>query len=204
MQPNSKRSSKNAGSSKGGFRLKALPEDAYKGQQQKLKQSLIQKAKLKKNYAKVLRQEFEDDKIENGNKPKASIDLDNEESVQMTEDAHRRKSPPSEDFTKFGSESDGNEFEQVDLSKQGRNVAKDKSYRQRMKARKQDSSAINAAAIKQARAVEHATLDAKRLKIQERRQLRTDVKKRETSRTKKGQPLMKDRIKNILDKLQAA
>ncbi|CCG84277.1 protein of unknown function [Taphrina deformans PYCC 5710] len=188
------------GARKGGFRLKALPEDAYKGQQQKLKQNLIQKAKLKKNYARVLRQEDNLQKVENEQDRGRRAHISDNEISHAGSSSQKDSSVP--EFTNFREEAVDEDSEKSSSPNQDQELSKDRSYRQRMKARKADPSATKVTAVRQARADDRAQLEAKRIQIDQRRQHRNSVNKRETSRTKKGQPLMKDRIKNILDKLQ--
>lgn len=188
---------------KGGFKFKNLPEDAYKGQQQRLKQNLIQQAKLKKQYAKVLKQESVAAPGDTEFTHSGSLKNPTQTPPRTNGSSDARLG--SGEFTNFEAESDVDV--QADSSSEQTRSTTDrpqpKSYRARMKARKSDTSAIKAASIKEERDHDRDLTLAKRAQIDRKRANRTDIKRRETSRTRKGQPLMKDRMKNILDRLQS-
>lgn len=186
---------------RGGFRLKNLPEDAYKGQQQRIKQNLIQKAKLKKNYAKVLKQEASVASHVLPSKPVAQSNESDEPRVVDQSD---------ESFTEFGNEptkveaeSGKSDAELPPKSAQSAGDIQRKSYRQRARDMKKDPAAAKAFEIRMQRDRDSQLVAAKRAQIDKKRADRGNIKKREMSRTKRGQPLMKDRMKNILDKLQS-
>lgn len=186
---------------RGGFRLKNLPEDAYKGQQQRIKQNLIQKAKLKKNYAKVLKQEAS---VASHVQPSKPVAQSNES------DETREVDQSDESFTEFGNEptkveaeSGKRDTELLSKSAQSAGDIQRKSYRQRARDMKKDPAAAKAFEIRMQRDRDSQLVAAKRAQIDKKRADRGNIKKREMSRTKRGQPLMKDRMKNILDKLQS-
>lgn len=169
--------------------MKNLPEDAYKGQQQKLKQNLIQKAKLKKRYARVLKQEGMEAT------PKASLKATD---VQPDNTQQEKPVPQVDVFTRFDEEDEV----QNKGSKIKAENSKGRSYRQRARERKPDTSAVRAQAVRAEREQDTQQAIAERTLIEKKRSDRVDIKKRELSRTKKGQPLMKDRMQNILARLQ--
>lgn len=182
---------------KGGFKLKNLPEDAYKGQQQRLKQNLIQKAKLKKNYAKILKQEA------------STADQNLVQTSEATKSA-AETDVIKNSFTDFGNEDTPITHEDHDSGEealpnltQPEPDLQHKSYRQRARERKKDPTAAKAYEIRMERDRDRQIVAAKRSQIEKKRADRVHIKKREMSRTKKGQPLMKDRMQNILDKLQS-
>lgn len=167
--------------------MKNLPEDAYKGQQQRLKENLIKKAKLKKSYAKVLQQE--------------------EKAGNLTP-AAKEAEPEVEKKTNNSNDNDLDEAEDHSRDQvipETIDTIPKKSYRQRDRERKKaDPTASKAHQIRAERDQERELLAAKKAAIEKKRGDRNDIRKREMSRTKKGQPLIKDRMKNILDKLQSS
>lgn len=166
--------------------MKALPEDAYKGKQQRLKQTLIQKAKLKKQYARVLKQE-------GMTESRAPQPINGAALPDQTGHvAYIAKT--NTDATRES----GNEDNEPKVTKRAA-----KSYRERVRARKHDYSAVKANEIKAEREQQKRNEIADAARIEKKRSERLDIKKREMSRTKKGQPLIKDRMKNILAKLQS-
>ena len=136
-----------------------LPEDAYTGKLEKLKAAAIQKSKLQKKYAHVLKEEG----LAQTEHPKPSV----KETSGFGKDDSRSDAPPV-----IGHDS------------------KTPSYRQRKRSRRDMQRD------------EQKSADALVERLTHKKDARSIIAKRERSKTERGQPKMRDRMANILQKLQ--
>jgi hypothetical protein len=239
---------------KKGFRFKALPKDAYLGKQQRLKDTLIEKAKLKKKYAKVLKDEgylgetpasmpvalkkASKDDVEGQDEAtqapwlqKAVVDdwsadedeeadvpglAKKEHSVQQTqlpEDPAQNADALEDEADEIGvtrpAEPNQSKVSKSKTGKAPRPVAGKSEkrtgfqpYDASKRRTKFTSAEKEARSARQRQKDEAAQLEQKVRDLTERKRQRALATKREHSMTKRGQPRMGDRIKNLLGKLQ--
>ncbi|ORY82675.1 hypothetical protein BCR37DRAFT_379695 [Protomyces lactucae-debilis] len=250
-RPKKTPSSSTTAKPKKGFSFKALPADAYRGKQDRLKENLIQKAKLKKKYAKVLKeegylgeepteapalakkmknQETEEDEGEAMQAPwlqKTVVDDwsdEDEDPLDKTpaaaaikkirQDQRKAKAQQAAEREEAtATESDQAEESAVVEKKTRMSTGKAlkavsekrtgfQPYDASKRRTKFTSAEKEARSVRQQHADEAAQLEAKVRELTERKRQRALATKREHSMTKRGQPRMGDRIKNLLSKLQ--
>lgn len=160
--------------------------------EKRLKENLIRKAKLKKQYAKVLKRE--------------GMDIA-DSGVFANKSLPTAKASQSDKATTYD-----NTFTEFELEETEEDATPASSNKMIQNARKQGrpvrtsgfkQATEKALAVKGEKAQERRNYEQMVKDIELKGKKRIEIQKRELSKTKRGQPKMNDRIKNILDKLQA-
>lgn len=174
-------------------RLRSLPADAYTGKQERIKKELTQKLKLQRKYAQVLKAEGLEPTIS-----AAQTRPEPQTTVEPTDIA--------DDFTNFDaldesspSKTDSEAEAATDSGKKSK-----QNYRQRAKAHKNTGVELPASKIKHDQKITPKVTPIEESyaeRIKRKQDDRSRIVKREQTKTRKGQPKMNDRMKNILEKL---
>ncbi|GJJ74759.1 hypothetical protein EMPS_07117 [Entomortierella parvispora] len=194
-----------------------MGSDAYKGHAKKLKAELIHKAKVKKDYAKVLKQE-EDNTPEFYKKIFGEKTIDDEGNIVEYKNGDEEEGDEDEDMS--GSENDEEEQEDDKEEEEEEEEKPAKKGKKDTKAGKQDDGTFKRAAKPNPfkAAIEKREAEKKAIQAERERVLRAKADARKgreayyanrekttqkmREKTSKGQPVLANQIKMMLGKIK--